>query len=360
MDTTAEKLKDQLKGPQPSTPVDFFWNFDHKKENGKFYVEGWASTDDIDLESERIHPEAWEVCKSELLGLTMLYNHDTDHAIGKVEDVIIDKTKGLFIRGLISETEKTLQTKIDEEILKYMSVRYQASDDDQEIKEEITKSGKTIFVNNIYRVLPMEISITSTPCNRRAALTGTIGGKTVADLMEAVKSTVKEVMESITKAETPVEEEKEEKKEEEIKEEVKSETFDRDAFKTDIMSSVESKLEKGLTAFGNAFAIKMTEAFGKVVEAQKSEMDEKMEKVSKDAEETVKSMTSKVDEVNKSVADKIKAVENITSEPQGETQVRTKPESQREPTVGEIFFGDVIKAELGEPIPLVGRRFTYK
>jgi len=151
------------KGATPSILVDFFWPFKiaEGEEAGRF-IEGYCTTTDIDLEDERLTSECLRKVASSLPGSPIFYNHDTDLCIGVVHAARYDD-KGLWVKGLISETEDVIWTKIKEKILSKMSVRLRGKEG-----HWTYENGRKIF--EIDDVLIPEVSVTALPCNPAAAI----------------------------------------------------------------------------------------------------------------------------------------------------------------------------------------------
>lgn len=156
------QLVEKLKGPKPMIPVDWIWGVDKFLEDkaGAWYVEGYCSTHDLDLVGDMITKEASQAAADQLVGLTLLYNHNPDEPIGTVVASKADD-KGIWVKCLVSKTEPKRWEQIKESVLNKFSIRLLERD-----SKKSQKSGR--IVNLIKSMIIKEISLTSLPANPRA------------------------------------------------------------------------------------------------------------------------------------------------------------------------------------------------
>ena len=86
----------------------------------KWIIEGWASTsafDGLDI----ITDEALQESERDLIGKTLLANHDMDRPIGKILETVW-KEDGLWIKALVSQTEPLIWKKIQEGVLNVFTI----------------------------------------------------------------------------------------------------------------------------------------------------------------------------------------------------------------------------------------------
>jgi len=113
-------------------------------EEGRWIVEGFATTADVDSEGRLITEEALEKAQKDLLTYsTILHNHNRDEEIGKVLDVrYIPDEQALWIKAMISKTRPDIWTKVKEGVLSKFSIRGTARQAekrfDKNLKKEIT------------------------------------------------------------------------------------------------------------------------------------------------------------------------------------------------------------------------------
>lgn len=194
-------MSDHYKAEKPSVPVDFYWHIysieDEKDEKGRFF-EGYCSVDDIDLAGERVTLKCMEKVVSSLPALTIFFNHDIDRPIGKVLASQLDE-RGLYVKGLISQSEDELWEKVKEGILSKMSIRLR------------NREGRTLRENGreVFEITDMEVpelSLTALPCCLGASLAvayeksknfkeeGVVMGDiNVAKILQVMKEAVKDI-----------------------------------------------------------------------------------------------------------------------------------------------------------------------
>ncbi len=130
----------------------------------RFFVEGFASTDLLDLVDDIITLDALRAAASDLLKNNSVFlNHDRKDLIGSVVDAKFIEGKGLWIRILISATRKDIQQLIRENALNKLSIGGQVL---ATAKGKHPKTGKEI--NFIVRIKLHEVSMVSLPANQDA------------------------------------------------------------------------------------------------------------------------------------------------------------------------------------------------
>ena len=135
----------------------------HKQDSANgLFIEGWASTKDLDRQEEVVEPSAFAAgIDGFLKNPILLYMHNWERAIGKVVEAKIDPIEGFWIKALISKAEdvKDIATKILEGILRAFSIGFR-----------VPKEGVDIIdgVAHIKLLELYEISIVTIPANREA------------------------------------------------------------------------------------------------------------------------------------------------------------------------------------------------
>lgn len=168
---------EKYKGPKPMIPADWIWGVSKflEDDKGGWYIEGYCSTYDLDLVGDVIEPAAAKEAAKQLVGLTLLYNHDPDQPIGTCVAADADE-KGIWVKCLVSKTEAGLWEKIKEGVLNKFSVRLLEHDRKREIRD-----GR--YINRIKKMKIVELSLTSLPANMNALAGLAYVGKTM--VMEA-------------------------------------------------------------------------------------------------------------------------------------------------------------------------------
>lgn len=174
MGTVLDLLREKLKSPKPSIPVSWSWGVSkHFTEKGNWFVEGYCTTYDIDLVGDQVTPEAAQEAVKQLIGKTLLHNHDPDEEIGTVVAALVDE-KGIYMKCLVSKTAPDIWTKVQEGVLNKFSVRLL-----EKARQVIAKDGRK--VNLIKSMLITEVSLTSLPCNLAAVAGASYVGKSLQE-----------------------------------------------------------------------------------------------------------------------------------------------------------------------------------
>jgi len=123
-------------------------------------IAGYASTDSLDRQSDRILPTAWTRggLRNYEINPILLFNHDYNRPIGKVIEMSTDK-RGLRIKGVISKSAGEIYDLVKEGILSTFSVGFLVKDADYD------KSADGLIVKDAEL---LEVSVVSVPANQDA------------------------------------------------------------------------------------------------------------------------------------------------------------------------------------------------
>lgn len=133
------------------------------EDNEKWYIEGYAGSTELDLTGDIITEEAFKEAEEDLLNnSTVLYNHDPEQPIGKVDDVKATKD-GLWVKILISKTAQDIWQKVKEGVINKFSIRGRVLN---AVKRFIKDVGKVVnIINELYLI---EASLVALPANPEA------------------------------------------------------------------------------------------------------------------------------------------------------------------------------------------------
>jgi phage head maturation protease len=179
---------------------------------GKWIIEGIATTADLDVDGLYISEEALIGAEGDLRKYTtLLYNHDRDKEIGKILEVKYQpEQRALWIKALISKTVPDIWQKVNEEVLNKFSVSGTAL----EFTEKFVK-GLDQAVKYVTQMRLFETSLVTVPADASA--------RTMAFYVEKSMKTNKESkMASKKTKETKIEKNQEAEKTEEIKKDAKA------------------------------------------------------------------------------------------------------------------------------------------
>lgn len=133
------------------------------EDKGRWIVEGFAATTDLDLQNEEIEQGAIDGAAKDLLkNSTVLLNHDENRPIAKVVESQ-SKPGGLFVKTEISKSEPDIWTKVKEGILNKFSIRGRILDAVQKWNEQLGRMVKVIR-----KMVLVETSLVSVPANPNA------------------------------------------------------------------------------------------------------------------------------------------------------------------------------------------------
>lgn len=120
------------------------------------YIEGYASTNDVDRAGDIVPKSVWEEgIKNYLKNPIILAQHDHDDPIGRMTDYKIDD-KGLWVKARISAAAEVFNL-IKDEVLTAFSIGFRILDAEY-------NSATELFVVKELELL--EISVVSVPCNQ--------------------------------------------------------------------------------------------------------------------------------------------------------------------------------------------------
>lgn len=142
--------------------------FDIKRvsdERGRWIVEGYATTADLDVDDGYITEEALRGAENDLLKYsTLLYNHDRDNELGKVlETKYIPEQRALWIKAMISKTASDVWQKIKEGVLNKFSINGRALE-----WSETKIKGLDKLVTMIKSLTLFEASLVTVPADASA------------------------------------------------------------------------------------------------------------------------------------------------------------------------------------------------
>jgi len=128
--------------------------------DGELRIAGYASTDSMDRQSDRILASAWTRggLKNYENNPILLFNHDYDRPIGRVIEISTDK-RGLKIKGVISKSAGEIYNLVKEGVLSTFSVGFLVKDADYD------KSADGLIVKDAEL---LEVSVVSVPANQDA------------------------------------------------------------------------------------------------------------------------------------------------------------------------------------------------
>jgi len=133
------------------------------EEDGKWIVEGFATTSDLDLEGEVISDDAIEAAANDLKTMsTVLLNHDRAIPIGTVLDSRATP-QGLWVKVLISKTKQDIWTQITEGVLNKFSIRALVLGTTEKYNETLKKN-----ITVVTKMRIVEVSLVSIPANPAA------------------------------------------------------------------------------------------------------------------------------------------------------------------------------------------------
>ncbi len=135
--------------------------------DGKWVVEGYGSTSDLDSQDNIVTPEAIKMGADSLQKYnTLLFNHDADRPIGLIA-MAEARDEGLWMKCIISKTEPKIWGQVKDGTLSKFSIRGRVTDYDM-LTDELTQ--KTILM--IKGMELYEVSLVSVPANPHAKALG--------------------------------------------------------------------------------------------------------------------------------------------------------------------------------------------
>ncbi len=132
------------------------------EDGGRWIIEGYATTADLDVDDGYITEEALRGAEGDLLKYsTLLYNHDRNAELGKVlETKYIPEERALWIKALISKTAPEIWQKIQEGVLNKFSINGRALD-----WEEMLIKGLDKIITIIKSLSLFEASLVTVPAD---------------------------------------------------------------------------------------------------------------------------------------------------------------------------------------------------
>ncbi len=138
------------------------------EDGEKWYIEGYAGSTELDLIGDIITEEAFKKSEQDLVGnSTVLYNHDPEQPIGKVEATKAT-AEGLWIKALISKTVPDIWQKVKEGVLNKFSIRGRVKDAVKRFIKEVNGKIVNKVVNIINEIYLIEASLVALPANPEA------------------------------------------------------------------------------------------------------------------------------------------------------------------------------------------------
>lgn len=140
-----------------------FKNFDitetKSDESGNLTIVGYGAVfGNIDSYGDVIEKGAFSKTLLERVGrIAFCYQHDIWRPIGKIDEILEDD-RGLKLTVVLSASEKDIQTKVKEGILKEMSIGYRTMESKAEVRE-----GKDI--NLLTEIKLIEVSLVTVAAN---------------------------------------------------------------------------------------------------------------------------------------------------------------------------------------------------
>jgi HK97 family phage prohead protease len=135
----------------------------YEDEEGLWVVEGYAATTDFDLQDDIISEEAIKASARDLIeNSTVLHNHNTDDAIGRVLASRARKD-GLFLKIMVSKTAPEIWQQIREGVLNKFSVRGKVL----EARKQWISDEKR-YARVIMKMRLLEVSLVAVPANPKA------------------------------------------------------------------------------------------------------------------------------------------------------------------------------------------------
>jgi len=158
-----------------------FKSVEVKGEWGKIYVEGFASTPDLDSYDDIVKPEAFRnTMGSYMQKPLILLQHNMDKIIGKAVEYRIE-TDGLFIRVEIFNDIDWVMNNIQEGLLGAFSIWFRA------LKWEIREVGDK-WIREIIELRLVEVSVVAFPANTNARFSIAKSIKSFFDSLTEIKS----------------------------------------------------------------------------------------------------------------------------------------------------------------------------
>ena len=151
--------------------------------DGKFFVEGYASTSDLDRQGDIISPGALEQAAKGLkeVNSTVFFGHEYDlgNSVGKIVDASVDMI-GLKVKIFVSSWAKELRTKLNEGVISKFSIGGRVLQDHVISREIAIEQGLMSpddpfnFITIIDEIELFEVSFVGVPANPHAMVSHTL------------------------------------------------------------------------------------------------------------------------------------------------------------------------------------------
>lgn len=290
-------------------------------EDTDFYVEGYASTSNLDRQGDIIILDALKDAAKDLVNInnTVFYGHsyDLNNAVGRIVEASVDDI-GLKVKIFVSSWAKELRTKLKEGIINKFSIGGRVVDDETITKHEAINRGlvdESCPFDKIHVIKKLElyeVSFVGVPANPEAQ---------VLSLVKALESLYKggENMEErkdleqekIEKQEAKEEEKK--KKQEKSKEEISEEEI------KDLLEENKDEDEEAKPYYYYYYG---------------KDIHEKLDKLG----EAIAEISSKLDELLELIKEKVKAIEVIAEKKSIIKKEDIKKDEKKEEDVDELFL----------------------
>jgi len=298
-------------------------------EDTDFYVEGYASTSNLDRQGDIIILDALRDAAKELVNVnnTVFYGHsyDLSNAVGRIVEASVDDI-GLKVKIYISSWAKELRTKLKEGIINKFSIGGKVVDDETISKDEAIRRG--LVDNNcpfdkihvIKKLELYEVSFVGVPANPEAQVLSLVkalenlykGGEDMKERKDLEQEKIEQKQEEEKKEQKqPKAEEKKEQKEEFSEEEIK-----------DLLE--ESKDEEENKPYDYYYYY-----YGK-------EIHEKLDKLG----EAIAEISKKLDELIELIKEKVKTIEVIAEKKSviKKEDIKKEEKKESEEDVDELFL----------------------
>ena len=321
-------------------------------EDTDFYVEGYASTTELDRQGDIIILDALKEASKDLVNInnTVFYGHnyDLENAVGRIVEATVDDI-GLKVKIFVSSWAKELRTKLKEGIINKFSIGGRVIDDETITKQEAINRGLVDEncpfdkIHVIKKLELYEVSFVGVPANPEAQVLSLV--KALENLykggenMEERKDLEQEKLEQ-KQAEEPKEEEKkeekvseqeekkEEQKEQPKEEEKKEEKPQENKQEKEELSEEEIKdlLEESKEENGDKEPYYYYYYYGK-------EIHEKLDKLG----EAIAEISKKLDELIDLIKEKVKTIE-VIAEKKSVIKKEDIKKEEKEEDVDELFL----------------------
>ena len=151
-------------------PLDFVISKSYEENNSKLIMEFLASTEDLDAQGHIITGEAMKGAANDLVGRTLLYNHNLDRAIGKVLSARTEQVNGkwaIVVKAFLSSVEKELWGKVRDGTLDSFSIKALIPESG---RSKVWNEGAQKYIAVITKMTLVEVSLVSIPANANARM----------------------------------------------------------------------------------------------------------------------------------------------------------------------------------------------